>query len=174
MINYVDGDLIKLAREGSFDVITHGCNCLCQMGAGIAPQMANEFGCNDFKMEGPEYRGDINKLGTIDYRILWYEDSMRWTQYPDEGGEWATHCLAVVNSYTQFKYGSNHTDGVSKPLDYEALTLCMRKINHQFKGKHIGMPKIGAGLAGGDWNRIETIIKHELKDMKVTVVNYKQ
>lgn len=26
MINYVDGDLIKLAKEGSFDVITHGCN----------------------------------------------------------------------------------------------------------------------------------------------------
>ena len=28
------GDLIKLANEGTFDVITHGCNCMSTMGAG--------------------------------------------------------------------------------------------------------------------------------------------
>ena len=44
MINYVDGDLIKLAKEAKFDVIVHGCNCLSTMGAGIAPQMAAAFG----------------------------------------------------------------------------------------------------------------------------------
>ena len=27
MIRYVDGDLLKLADEGHFDVIAHGCNC---------------------------------------------------------------------------------------------------------------------------------------------------
>jgi len=37
---------------------------------------------------------------------------------------------------------------------------------------HIGLPKIGAGLAGGDWNRIKEIIKTELTDCKVTVVIY--
>lgn len=174
MYNEVYGDLIKLAREGKFDVITHGCNCLCQMGAGIAPQMANEFACDAFKMEGSEYRADINKLGTIDYQLKWFEDNHRWVTYPDEGGKFATHQLFVVNSYTQFKYGSNHTDGVSKPLDYEALTLCMRKINHTFKGKRIGLPQIGAGLAGGDWQRIKEIIKTELKDCDVTVVIYKR
>ena len=39
-----------------------------------------------------------------------------------------------------------------------------------FSGKHIGLPKIGAGLAGGDWNIIKKIIQTELKDCKVTVV----
>jgi O-acetyl-ADP-ribose deacetylase (regulator of RNase III) len=34
------------------------------------------------------------------------------------------------------------------------------------------MPKIGAGLAGGDWNRIKKIIQTELKDCKVTIVIY--
>lgn len=57
-----------------------------------------------------------------------------------------------------------------KPIDYEALTLCMRKMNITFRGKRIGLPKIGAGLAGGDWNKIKNIIKTELKDCKVTVV----
>jgi hypothetical protein len=125
-------------------------------------------------MEGKEYRGDINKLGTIDYQTLWYEDNDHWTPYPDEGGKWATHKLTVVNSYSQYKYGSNHTDGVSKPLDYEALTMCMRKINHTFKGERVGLPQIGAGLAGGDWNRIKQIIQTELKDCDVTVVIFKK
>lgn len=171
MINYVDGDLIKLAKEGKFDVIVHGCNCMSTMGAGIAPQMAKEFGCDKFEMEtwGP----NINKLGNIDYVTLYWEDDNHWTKYPDENGEWVSFKLNVVNAYTQYKYGRNHLDGLAKPFDYEAFTLCMRKMNHTFKGLHIGMPKIGSGLAGGDWNRIETIIENELKDMKVTVVNYK-
>jgi len=65
-------------------------------------------------------------------------------------------------------------NGVEKPFDYEALTLCMRKINHQYKGNKIGLPLIGAGLAGGDWNVIEKIIEKELKDMDVTIVKFKK
>lgn len=173
MYQEMDGNLITLAREGMFDVITHGCNCLCQMGAGIAPQMAKEFGCDRFKMEHKDYKGDIDKLGNIDYRELFLEND-KWVMYPDENGKWVTQELFVVNSYTQYHYGRNHTDGVSKPLDYEALTMCMRKINHTFKGKRIGLPQIGAGLAGGDWNRIKEIIQTELKDCDVTVVIFKK
>jgi O-acetyl-ADP-ribose deacetylase (regulator of RNase III) len=50
----------------------------------------------------------------------------------------------------------------------------MKKMNKVFEGKHIGLPKVGAGLAGGDWSIIEKIIIKELKDFKVTVVNYKK
>jgi O-acetyl-ADP-ribose deacetylase (regulator of RNase III) len=46
----------------------------------------------------------------------------------------------------------------------------MRKMNTIFKGLHIGLPQIGAGLAGGDWNRIKEIIIQELIDCRVTVV----
>ena len=152
-----DGDLIKLAKEGHFDVITHGCNCFCQMGAGIAPQMAKAFGCDNYPLEAAKHRGNKNKLGEIDYEWLIMNQN---------------HELAVVNSYTQYHYGRNHKDGVSAPIDYEALTLCMRKINHVFKGKTIGLPKIGAGLAGGDWNRIKEIIETELNAMDVWIVNY--
>jgi len=171
MYQEIEGNLITLAKEGKFNVITHGCNCLSNMGAGIAPQIAKEFGCDEFKMEklGPT----IDKLGCIDYETLYWEDDKRWTQYPDENGKWATIKLTVVNSYTQYKYGRNHSDGVNRPLDYEALTLCMRKINETFKGKHIGLPKIGAGLAGGDWNQIKQIIQTELKDCNITVVIFK-
>ena len=80
--------------------------------------------------------------------------------------------LTVVNAYTQFRYGMNHKDGVRIPFDYEAFTICMRKLNMVFKGKHIGMPKIGSGLAGGNWERIKEIIHNNITDCKVTVVIY--
>jgi len=163
------GNLITLAKEGHFDVITHGCNCFCTMGAGIAPQMAMAFGCDKFHMESPEYRGDINKLGAIDYEIVGVvpDHSGKSLIPADEATE-----LIVVNSYTQYRYGRNHADGDKTPVDYQAIALCMKKINHIFKGKTIGLPMIGAGLAGGDWKIIESIITCELQDMDVWIVKY--
>lgn len=152
----IDGNLITLAEEGKFDVITHGCNCFNTMGAGIAPQMAAHFDCNVFPLEHRRYKGDYNKLGQIDWEFI------------DE------YNLYVVNSYTQYHYGYNHLDGVRNPFDYLAFTLCMKKINYAFQDMHIGLPKIGAGLAGGDWNKIIIIIESELKDCDITIVNYKK
>lgn len=194
----VNGDLIKMALRGHFDVIGHGCNCQCKMGAGIAPQMAKAFRCDVFPKEDAAFKGDINKLGQIDYRKLHEEKESvggNWVYYPDEEVFLTGKELVVVNMYTQFMYGKNHQDGVEKPLDYEALTLCLRKMNHIFKGKHIGLPKIGCGLAGGVWdindlpteldkiefenrwgkkNCVKDIIQRELKDCNVTIVNYEK
>lgn len=89
----VPGDLILLAKAGEFDVITHGCNCFCTMGAGIALAMKEHFDCDRFKMEAFIYRGDINKLGTIDYKLI--------DLFLNE----ENHKLVVINSYTQYKYG---------------------------------------------------------------------
>lgn len=150
----IEGDLIKLAKQGEFDVIAHGANCFCIMGAGIAVQMDKAFGCNDpalFGFEAKQYQGNINKLGTIEpvpFSV-------------DKGKH-----LEVINAYTQFNLGSN--------LDEEALTLCLRKINYAFKGKHIGLPQIGCGIAGGVWYNVKQLIRQELTDCKVTVVIYKK
>lgn len=164
MIHYVEGDLIKLALEKNFDVIGHGCNCFCSMGAGIAPQMARAFWCNDptkYPWEGDEHRGDERKLGNYEV-YSWY--------MPGED----RHRLDVVNMYTQYNYGRNHADGDAAPFDYAAFSICLFKMNKAFKGKRIGLPMIGAGLAGGDWERISEIIETRLTDCHVTVVKYKQ
>jgi O-acetyl-ADP-ribose deacetylase (regulator of RNase III) len=200
----VEGNLITLAQQGKYDVITHGCNCFCSMQAGIAPQMAKAFGCDKFPKEkrygievgldGLEHTvetgnvGDINKLGTIDY--LTQTRSGGTSEFDIFDFD-----LTVVNSYTQYHYGRNHKDGVLIPVDYDAIRMCMRKINYLFKGKKIGLPKIGAGLAGGIWEKremteeqhkfyltnkikypqddIKTIIQEELKDCDVTIVIFK-
>lgn len=146
------GDLIKLAQEGNFQVIGHGCNCFCTMKSGLAPQMAKAFGCDDYYYEHNRYYGDISKLGNIDYKTFKYEGFK----------------LSVVNCYTQYSFNV-----AEKPLDYEALILCFRKMNFTFKGQHIGLPQIGCHLAGGDWEVVKKIIKKEFKDCNVTVVIYK-
>jgi O-acetyl-ADP-ribose deacetylase (regulator of RNase III) len=164
-INYIEGDLIKLAQRGNFDVIAHGCNCLSVMKSGLAPQMAKAFDCDSpekYPGEDSSRRGDMQKLGNIE----WYS----WYVFNDDGER---RRLDVVNAYTQYNYGKNHQDGDEAPFDYAAFKLCMAKMNYRFKGKHIGLPKIGAGLAGGDWDKIEKIIERELKDCEVTIVNYK-
>ena len=155
MYKETNGDLIVMAQNGAFDVIAHGCNCFCTMKRGIAPQMAKAFGCDRYVLESEMYKGDINKLGQIDYKAKVIEL------------EPINKLLVVVNAYTQYHWSTE-----TKPFDYEAFTLCMRKMNHTFKGKHIGLPQIGSHLAGGDWSLIRPIIEKELKDCDVTVVIY--
>ncbi len=155
--NEIEGNLITLAKEGKFDVVAHGCNCFCRMKRGIAPQMAEAFNCGNFPLEGQEYEGDINKLGQIDYRTYQMLDAKRLNSP-----------LSVVNCYTQYQWGTE-----LKPFDYDAFTLCMRKMNHVFSGKHIGLPQIGSHLAGGDWNIIKEIIKKEFSQCNVTIVIFK-
>lgn len=164
----IKGDLIEMAMDNQFDVIAHGCNCFVTMGAGIAPQMANTFQADsadidyDLDIRASYQYHRAEKLGNI----VW------WNPYRDFDMHSVPKELTVVNAYTQYSYGRNHEDGVDKPLDYEALTLCMRKMNFQFAGKHIGLPKIGCGLAGGNWDLVKEIIKSELKDCDITIVIY--
>lgn len=165
----IQGNLITMALAGKFDVIVHGCNCLSTMGAGLAPQMAKTFGCDLFEMEtwGPT----IEKLGCIDYETFVLGENTIWSlsDYKNNRNEPE---LTVVNAYTQYSYGRNHADGVLVPFDYEAFTVCMRKINSIFAGKRVGLPQIGAGLAGGNWNRIQHIIATELCDCEAYVISY--
>lgn len=174
----VEGDLIDLALNSEFDLITHGCNCMCNMGAGIAPKMAKAFACNEFLLESAGFKGNINKLGQIDTGYSYIGKDRSVVAYSNtitkERFQQTHHLLRVVNSYTQFNYGANHADGTKSPLDYEALTLCLRKINLMASGLKVGLPMIGCGLAGGNWGRVKTIIMRELKDCDVTVVIFKK
>ncbi len=63
--------------------------------------------------------------------------------------------------------------GRGDKADYAAIRSCMRWIRESCRGKRIGLPKIGAGLAGGDWSTIEAIIQEELAGENVTIVEYK-
>lgn len=144
------GDLIALAREGHFDLIAHGCNCHCTMGAGIAKGIKAAFPAA-WEADRATVPGDRAKLGTCTHAVI----------------AQATGNLIVVNAYTQFDWR-----GTGVKVDYDAVVSCMRWIKASFPGRRIGLPKIGAGLAGGDWGRIAAIIDLELVGEDVTVVEY--
>jgi hypothetical protein len=119
------------------------------MGAGIAKQIKDSF---------PEaWAADLatpasaEKLGQIS------------TAETDCDG----HRLTVINAYTQDDWQG---DGVL--LDYDALRRSMREVKRRFGGKRIAYPKIGAGLARGDWSKIAAIIDEELAGETHTLVEY--
>ncbi len=144
----VKGDLVSLALAGEFEVIIHGCNCFCTMGAGIARAIKENFP-EAFAADCLTAEGDRGKLGTFSSAFICRNNLE----------------LTIVNAYTQFHWG-----GPGIKVDYEALRSIIQSIKQSYHGKRIGYPKIGAGLAGGDWQIIAPIIDEELNGEDHTLV----
>jgi O-acetyl-ADP-ribose deacetylase (regulator of RNase III) len=141
-IKYIKGDLIRDREQ--YEVIAHQCNCFLSFGAGIAAQIKTYIP-EAYQVDLSTQYGDKNKLGTITY---------------------TTNSIPiVVNMYGQYKYTRHEID-----TNYDALRSCFKLMKQKFSGKKIGLPLIGAGLASGNWETIESIIKEELLDEDVTVV----
>jgi O-acetyl-ADP-ribose deacetylase (regulator of RNase III) len=159
----IKGDLIKLAEEGMFDVIIHGCNCFHTMGGGLAKQLADKYPQVEEADKQTEY-GDPEKLGYFSVAYV----------------EVNNHTFSVINLYTQYKWSSG-----SDVFEYDDFQCYLKKMAHFMTGFpktlftpkfKIGFPQIGAGLAGGDWSRISKMIEKFSEDVAshadVTVVEY--
>ncbi len=146
----VEGDLIQMALNGEFDVIVHGSNCYCAMGAGIAKTIKQNFP-EAYKADCKTQKGSSKKLGTISYATVLKNDIE----------------ITVVNGYTQ-----HHWKGNGVLVDYDAVRGVMRAVKENFSGKRIGYPLIGAGLARGNWEVIKKIIEEELEGENHTLVKF--
>lgn len=164
------GDLIAMALKGDFDVIIQGCNCFCRQKSGLAKDMVKVFGTDTFPFEGAAWAGDRNKLGMIDFKPFNKDFSSQ--EFIDSYVvDKDNFDLTVVNCYTQYDFGR---DKSKIYLNYSALAMCLDKINVQFRGKHIGVPFIGTGLANGSKMRVYKMLKYYLKDCKVTLVRHEE
>jgi O-acetyl-ADP-ribose deacetylase (regulator of RNase III) len=143
-MNIVKGDLIQMALQGQFDAIVHGCNCFCSMSGGIAYQIGRFFPKAEVA-DGKTWKGDSNKLGHCQYVRV-------------------SPNLLVVNAYTQYEPG--------KHLDIAALTDCLYDIRLNLHMCRIGLPKIGCGIAGGDWRVVSQMIERCLQGLNYTIVEY--
>ena len=146
----IKGDLIKLALEGKFDVIVHGCNCYCTMGAGIAMAIKSEFP-EVYEADCKTEKGSKDKLGTYSHATIEKNENK----------------ITVINAYTQHDY-----KGPGIKADYDAIRSVFKQLKSNYSGKLIGYPKIGAGLAGGDWKQISKIIDEELINEDHTLVEF--
>lgn len=131
MLKYKTGDLVKLASDGEFDVIAHGCNCFNTMGAGIAKRLAAKFP-EIIDADNKTLHGDPSKLGN-------------WSIAHVNNDK-----LGILNLYTQYRYGTDqiHFNYAALKLIFDKLVLCYD--DELCEGLRIGLPLIGCGLAGGN------------------------
>jgi len=140
-IIYRQGDLLVSGLK----YIAHGCNAQRKMGSGIAQAIRQQY---------PEayeayMQGDMT-LGNV---IVAETDG-----------------VTIFNCITQQYYGRNKN---VRYVSYEAIAECIKKIDSMFAVWNnvceVGFPKIGAGLANGDWEVIEKIIETEAKHFQPVV-----
>ncbi|MFD6950688.1 Appr-1-p processing protein [Nocardiopsis sp. TSRI0078] len=77
----------------------------------------------------------------------------------------------VANMVAQ--HGTRRGSG-GPPIRYEAVASCLRALNpHALElGATVHMPRIGCGLAGGEWDRIQPLVERELLARGVVVTVY--
>lgn len=143
MIHYVKGDLFDTPN----DIIAHGVNCRGAFGSGVAKLVATKYPKARFYYLD-KHEDDGWHLGDIQTVM-----------------QWDGKC--VVNCATQDDYG--FAEGLY--ANYDAIRLSLSRLKDFAKQRNysIAIPKIGAGLAGGDWNIIENIIKEVFSDYDITI-----
>ena len=152
-LSYRTGDLLASPHL----VIGHGCNAQGLMGAGIAAAIKRTYpGAFDVYAKAHSSRG--LRVGEV---VPWFGNDR-----------------IVLNCITQERYGKD-PDVVY--VDYDGIRSCMRWIENTVRTQHgagvgpfarvreLGLPKIGAGLARGDWDRIAGIIEDEISSLDVVI-----
>ncbi len=156
-LKYTIGNLIKMADDGTFNVIIHGANCFNTLGGGIAAQLAKRSS-KIVHADNQTVKGDRSKLGTYTKAVI--DDIYTKKVY------------TVINAYTQYTCWD-----VNDMLSYDAVREVLTTVKKKFDSDpnevpSIGIPLIGAGLARGDWNIIEKIIKDiGFRDLTIVVFN---
>ena len=144
MVIHRFGDLLE-AKER---VIIHGCNCYHKMGAGVAKQIKEKW---------PEA----------------YDADLRTPLGPEKLGDWSEYTTpegkTIVNFYTQDRYGKVYYESglIRRDLfEYDFFFEGMKNLVVWFDGvQDIAMPRIGAGLAGGNWLKIEYLLNEVNKEV---------
>jgi len=135
MIEEIQGDVFKAKEQ----ILIHGCNCKNNMGSGVAKTI-REIYPGAWKVDQETLWGDKNKLG---HYTFW---SGKHYYYDQD--------ITVINLYSQYDYGHRKIYA-----DYDAIREGLDAIEFVFRGASFAMPRIGAGLARGDWATIKGIIE---------------
>lgn len=60
------------------------------------------------------------------------------------------------------------------PIRYEAVASCLQQVAVKARelGASVHMPRIGCGLAGGEWSKVEPLIEVQLCQAGIAVTVY--
>lgn len=149
-ITYVKGDATCPQAKGT-KVICHICNDIGGWGKGFVLALSRRW-----PEPEAEYRAwhAVGKAGGFSIRAV------RFVQV--DPYIWVANMVAQRG----IKRGS-----LGPPIRYEAVALCLQQVAAKALelGASVHMPRIGCGLAGGDWTRVEPLIKEHLGDSGVPV-----
>lgn len=148
MIVYKQGDILL----SDANIIAHGVNCEGGFGSGIAKQIAQRYPVVREQYVAKHNAGGWT-LGEIQ-KVYYSEPPMRAVT------------RIVVNCATQQRYGK--TD-LGPYVSYPAIRTVFKNLMLEFPHDIVSVPKIGAGLAGGNWDIIEKIINEESVSREVHV-----
>lgn len=149
---YITGNIVSLFKSGYN--VAHGCNCFHTMGAGVAGQLAAAYPVVLNADKGLSELGDKEKLGTFTRAVKLHGQD--------------DHEVYCFNLYTQYEPGPN--------LDYGALVNCMIELNQwgdrMIVPPTIYMPRIGCGIAGGDWEKVSVLIDMFTPNLNIIIVDW--
>lgn len=149
MLTYATGDATDPIGDGN-KIIAHVCNNVGKWGAGFSGALSKRW---------PEPEAEFRRL----------EPGLHRTQIVC--ARWEEPRLWVCNMIAQRGVRSQ---GNPKPLAYGALESCLKQLRLQALKRFatVHMPRIGCGLAGGDWVKVEAMIVKELVEAGVGVTVY--
>lgn len=143
LMTEVKGDLFRPFARKEFDLMVHGCNCFHSFGKGFAAIVKHKYP-QAHTADKKTPKGSRAKMGT-------------YSQAETEHG-------IIINLYSQFHYGFGSVN-----CDIGAIKEGFALLNEEYKGKKVCIPRIGAGLAKGDWNKIKPAIESVAPDLDITV-----
>lgn len=153
MVKELYSDIFKEIDTGNYGIAVHGCNCQKNMGAGLAKAFAQKFP----ELELADKKFDKPKMGTLSH---WFDKTSQ---------------TLLINAYTQYWYGKPYGNKgalSSQRFSFDNEQNRLNAIEHIFwtidnvyQGMNILVPKVGAGLAGGNWENIkQTIVEQTTKN----------
>lgn len=154
-IRYVRGDATRPQGEGA-KIIAHICNDIGAWGKGFVLALSNRWNQPEAAYRSWHAAGSDNgfHLGAI--QLVQVEPTI-----------WVANIVA--------QHGIRHVESAA-PIRYDAVGECLQRLAATALelGASVHMPRIGTGLAGGDWSRIEPLIQGQLCDrgVEVTVYDY--
>jgi hypothetical protein len=151
------GNLLDAAVAGDIPTIMHGCNCFHAMGSGIAGELAKRFPQVPKIDQNYSLKGYVGKLGTYSLAKVTYEvvsvkpkgtkiEQAQWRDKPEVSAETLEHPFNCINLYTQYNPGPDFIASI--------FPIAIAYVNENFAGQAIGIPLIGCGIGGGDWESV--------------------
>ena len=150
IVKYIKGSILDAEQK----YIAHGVNCQNKMRSGVAKVLFDKY--PNVKTDYHSYHQEM--LGEIDGN----KDLLGSYSVSDQ-----IDGKSILNCYTQEFYGYNGKKYVSYDAIFNVLQLMVT-----LGVKEVAIPKIGAGLAGGNWEVISRIIDDATGDDLAVYVYY--